>query len=109
MEPIFILALAAGALAAGPLLALLPWRHARVHAVLDGFVLVMVGGLCLVSLLPGAFEAIGAWSLLVAIAGFFLPHLAESRLHHHRHGESGAILGLALAGLLIHAALDGAT
>lgn len=109
MESWITLALAAGALTAGPLLALLPWRQARVHASIDGFVLVMVAGLCLVSLLPEAFEEIGAWALPLAAAGFFLPHLAESRLHHHHHGESAAILGLAAVGLLVHGALDGAT
>jgi hypothetical protein len=97
------------ALGGGPLLAGVLERRAIFRASLDGFVLFMVAGLCLTALFPHAYDAIGIWALPLMGLGLVLPHFAEKRLHDHRHGEPAALLWLAFAGLLFHAALDGAT
>ncbi len=100
--------LAVLALGLGPILASLLARRPRLYAALDGFVLLLIGGLCLAHLLPHAFEVLGGAAVPLAAAGFVLPLVAERLLHRHRAGESPGVLALALVGLLIHAALDGA-
>ncbi len=102
------LVLAAFALAVGPLMAGLLQRRADLHAFLDGFILIMVSGLALLHLLPSARESIGAWCLLFALVGAFLPLYTERKLHRREHGESSSVLWLAMAGLILHASLDGA-
>lgn len=100
--------LSVGALALGPILAGLLHRRSELHGVLDGFILIMVGGLALLHLLPHARESIGAWCLLWAVVGALLPLYAERRLHRRRGGESAGVLWLAMVGLILHASLDGA-
>ncbi len=107
MSPVLTLLFSVVALGLGPAFAGIMPRQAKAHAFLDGFVLFMVAGLCLFSLLPHAYAELGPWAIAVALAGLFLPHFAESRLQGHRHGESSAILGVAVIGLFLHAALDG--
>lgn len=102
------LVLSAGALALGPILAGLLHRRGELHAFLDGFILVMVGGLALLHLLPDARESIGAWCLLFAVIGALVPLYAERRLHRSGGSESAGVLWLAMVGLILHAALDGA-
>lgn len=108
MPALLNLAISIAALALGPLLAGGLQRNPRLRAALDGFVLFVVGGLCIRFLLPHAYESLGAWAFAVALAGLLLPHLAERRVATHRHGEGRLILLLAVAGLLVHAAIDGA-
>ncbi|HEX9641835.1 MAG TPA: permease, partial [Candidatus Krumholzibacteria bacterium] len=105
----FWLILAVLALSAGPAIAGVLERRAIIRASLDGFVLFMVAGLCLTALFPHAYQAIGVWALPLMALGLVLPHFAEKRVHDHRHGEPSILLWLAFAGLLLHAALDGAT
>ncbi len=102
------LILSAVALSFGPLIAGVLQRRSQLHALLDGFILVMVGGLALLHLLPYARDSIGAWCILFAAIGAFLPLYAERKLHRHESDESSSILWLAVIGLVLHASLDGA-
>ncbi len=102
------LILAAVALCFGPLIAGVLQRRSNLHALLDGFILVMVGGLALLHLLPYARDSIGAWCIPLAAIGAFLPLYTEKKLHRHDSDESSSILWLAVIGLVLHAALDGA-
>jgi hypothetical protein len=102
------LILSAVALSFGPLIAGVLQRRSQLHALLDGFILVMVGGLALLHLLPYARDNIGAWCILFAAIGAFLPLYAERKLHRHESDESSSILWLAVIGLVLHASLDGA-
>jgi len=95
-----------GALFAGPLLLWAVGRSRSWRALGDGFVLVLVGGLCLLVLLPEALHEVGAWGALAALLGFFIPTWGEKFLTkgHHAHPlffVPGSIL------LVIHAAVDG--
>ena len=65
MSPSIALVLSVFALAAGPLVAGLLHRQARLHALLDGFILVMVAGLAVLHLLPHAYEVLGPLALLL--------------------------------------------
>ncbi len=101
--------LACLALLAGPLLARLLRGWPPALRLLDGFVLVGVAGLCLVHLLPEALATGHAAALPLAVLGFLLPAQAERAFHAggHRRAHRPLLL-LALAGLALHAALDGA-
>lgn len=102
------LLLALAALFAGPLLAGLTRRRPSALFALDGLVLVAVGGLVLFEVLPAAVERGGWPALLLAAAGFALPALAERALSGTHQRTHRVALAAALAGLLLHEAMDGA-
>ena len=101
------LLLAVGLLALGPVLSMLLERRASWHALLDGFVLTLVSGLCALFLLPHAWETLGAWALPLAAVGLLLPHLTHAAFARRGHDDARGIFALAFLGLLLHAALDG--
>ena len=109
MSSLLALTLAVLALLIGPAMTGFFGHRARLLALLDGFVLAMVGGLCLVNLLPEAYAAIGPWAFGVALLGLLLPQLAEHRIERHEHGEPIGLLLLAVVGLSLHHAVDGAS
>lgn len=96
------------ALAVGPLVHF--WVHARPAplAVLEGFILTAIGGLVLLHILPHGWEVAGWPVAVAALVGALGPEVVE-RLFHHGAARRVHLLalGLALAGLLVHAALDG--
>ncbi len=116
------------ALAAGPALAARLAPDGPGMAGLDGFVLVAVAGLVFLHLLPDAVLTGGWWAVGAASVGLVLPGLGERVLFHvpgpphasargtaprehhgqQAHGSGRALLVLALTGLALHAALDGA-
>ncbi|MDJ0847239.1 MAG: permease [Myxococcota bacterium] len=107
-DPHLALLLAIGALGLGPLLALTLERRDSLRALLDGFVLVMVGGLSLLFLLPDAYEGLGLWAFPTALLGLVLPTFGERLLRSSHAAASGLVLSGAVAGLLFHCAIDGA-
>jgi uncharacterized protein len=118
MSPLLALLLAVGILGLGPILALGLERRPGLRALLDGFVLVMVGGLCLLFLLPHAYEGLvdwhflgfpgAGWTFLIAALGFLLPYLSHRNLiGFGEAGVSKLVLALAFAGLALHASVDG--
>lgn len=99
-----LLAASLAALFAGPLLARLTRAAPSVVQALDGYVLVAVAGLALLHVLPES-VANGGWIAVAAAgAGLLVPLLVERVLA----GGHGGVLGVAVAGLLLHAATDGA-
>lgn len=108
MDSHVALLLGLAALGLGPLLAGGLSRSQRLHAALDGFVLCIVAGLCLAVLLPHALVSLGPAALPLGLLGFAVPLMAERWLSRHRPGEAPGVLVVALAGLLVHEALDGA-
>lgn len=106
MSPAAWLALCVGALFAGPLLLWLLGRGRSWRALSDGFVLVLVAGLCLLVLLPEALHEVGMWGALAALLGFFIPTWGERFLTKgHRAHPLFFVPGSIL--LVIHAAIDG--
>ncbi|MHC4393421.1 MAG: permease [Planctomycetota bacterium] len=96
------------ALAVGPIAArAVQGRHGPFH-LFDGLTLVAITGLCFFHVFPDAVATAGAVVLVSGVVGFLLPRLAERTLHQP-HGRVHRIaLGLAVTGLLAHAAIDGA-
>ncbi len=111
------------ALAAGPLLADVARRRPWAIDLVDGFVVVAVGGLVVLHVIPSSIERSGPWALVAALAGLITP-LALERFdpahdHHydlggeHDHEKKGShrrtiVAILVLLGVGIHAVLDGA-
>lgn len=77
-------------------------RAPRWFQLLDGFVLVSVGGLVLLHLAPASVVAGGWWAAGALLVGLAIPLVAE------RIGRPSAVVApLAVAGVLVHAFLDG--
>jgi uncharacterized membrane protein YraQ (UPF0718 family) len=107
MPPALTLLLSVVMLAAGPLLL---WRARRVPGalqLLDGFVLVAVGGLVLADVIPHAVEQGGWLALPLVLVGLLGPAMLEKGLHRAASQVHFAALLLGLSGLALHAMLDG--
>jgi len=102
-----LLALSIAVLAIGPLLLGFVQRFGQVLLALDGFVLVSVGGLVLADVIPHAIEHGGGLALPIVLLGLLGPALLEKGLHRAAHQVHMAALLLGLAGLVLHAGIDG--
>ena len=109
-----LLVLSILALALGPGIVALAGARSWVLALVDGFVIVTIGGIALIHILPHALLSCGAWAFVGAGAGLLGPILLEKKRHPHhddvRGGDTAAhrpALALALLGIAIHAFLDG--
>lgn len=94
-------------LLAGPLLVRAVSSRPGALALLDGVVVVGVGGLVLLHVLPGAIAEGGPAALLGALCGLVLPFFAGRLLHGRAALGRGLTLGVALLALALHALLDG--
>ncbi|MCB9762516.1 MAG: hypothetical protein H6739_22145 [Alphaproteobacteria bacterium] len=97
------LALTLAAMAVAPLLDAVSRRRPEVESTLDGLVVVVVLGVVLLMVLPFGLSVAG-WGALPAMLGGALLAGAARRLP--RLGAASA--GLAVAGVLLHALIDGA-
>lgn len=95
------------ALFVGPLLVWSAGPRAWLLSILDGFVVVTLGGLVLFHLFPEAVNVAGGLAAVAAAIGVFAPGLL-SKLGPQRGRVKTAVLAVALLGLALHAALDGA-
>lgn len=96
-------------LAAGPLCYRFVARDARLRALLDGFIIISVGGLILMHVLPESVASIGAGALAAAAAGVLLPLLFERFGGLAARGTHILLMVVAWLGLLTHTMLDGLT
>lgn len=103
MNPIALLVLASLSLLVGPICGAMGNRFRVVHAWVDGFALTLVGGLCVVFVLPHVVGEIGVVGLVFAAGGAALPWLG----HRLRRGRSWSF-GLVSLALVAHVVLDGA-
>lgn len=108
MLPTTELILCAIALLLGPAVNVLTHSRKSAYALVDGFVLVGVGGLVLFEILPRTFTVIGVWAAPLAVFGFFFPHLLEHRLNSLPVSPRTILSSLIILGLAIHQLLDGA-
>ena len=93
---------------AGPLMFQWLSRSHRMARALDRVIVAALIALVVLLLLPEIIESLGLPSVLLVLAGYALPTLLERLVR--RAAETLHLLSLyvALAGLLLHAALDGA-
>lgn len=95
-------------LALGPLLLAGARRWPPLLALLDGFVLASVGGIVVADVLPEALQRGGLLTLVLVAIGLMGPGWLETRLQTAAAAVHAAAMAIGLAGLALHAALDGA-
>ena len=91
------------ALLVGPVCTMLGERSRAASELFDGFSLVVIGGICLLVVMPHVVEEIGFFGLVLALVGLLLPWLG----HRFGHGRFGSLwlVGLAVSA---HLVMDGA-
>jgi len=104
---IYLLVLSLSVLAVGPLLHQLARVTGSMLAALDGFVFITIGGLVFLHIVPETYHLTG-WPALVAVAvGLVGPGLVEHRLQGLARQAHAVALLLAVAGIGLHAFMDG--
>lgn len=103
-----IVILSALVLLAAPLLARVVQRAPALKGGIDGFVLITVLGLIILTLLPEAIEHGGVLALVIAFLGFVLPWASEFMFHKTEEITHRIVMLVATLALVIHAASDGA-
>lgn len=93
------------ALVSGPALVHVARRHRRLLDVVDGFVVVTIVGIVALHLVPSALIELGAPALVPLVVGMVLPSWLERR--RRKHGRVSSLDVLLIAGLAIHALIDG--
>ena len=101
-------AISIGALLVGPILYGIAHRSRTALSAIDGLAFTSIGGIVLLDALPEAFSRAGWIAIAAAAAGFFLPGSVERSLKRAAAGTHRAALIIAMVGLGIHAAIDGA-
>jgi hypothetical protein len=98
------------ALVLGPLIVRLAGAARGVVTLLDGFVVVTVGGVVFIDVLPEALHMAGWSAAAAAVLGLLLPAWIERRLLHRgsHERETWIVLLPALVAIAIHAFFDGA-
>ncbi len=103
----FVVILSALVLLAAPLLARVVQRVPSLKGGIDGFVLITVLGLIILTLLPEALQHGGLWGLGIAFVGFILPWASEFLFHKTEEITHRVVMLVATLALIIHAASDG--
>lgn len=93
---------------AGPLMFQWLKRSRGVARTVDRVIVVVLIALVAVLLLPEIVASLGPWALVLVLGGFLLPGLLEGLVRRAAETLHLFTLYLALAGLLVHATLDGA-
>ena len=93
------------ALLVGPLCTILGERSAAIRELFDGFSLVVIGGICLLVVMPHVVEEIGFFGLILAFIGLTLPWIG-----HRLGSRRGRLSSLWLVGIAVsvHLLMDGA-
>lgn len=96
------------ALFVGPLL--YQWLRAggRIAKTVESVLVIVLVVLVVFLLVPESFQHMGAWSLVLMAMGYGVPGLLELAIRRAAHAFHVISLLLALAGLALHALLDGA-
>lgn len=96
------------ALFAGPVLYLWLRAGGGIARTVDRALVIVLVAVVVFLLVPETLEAMGAWAVLVIAAGYFVPWLLELAVRRAAHAFHMFSLLLTLAGLMLHALLDGA-
>lgn len=97
-----------GILIITPALHRLALRFATIHRAVERIVLVLLALAVLFKLLPEAYHTAGFIAVVVTALGALVPNLVEKISHRLEHRVHNVQLILALIGLLLHTAVDGA-
>ena len=92
----------------GPLIYRLAQRRRLLAAHVDRLIAFVLAVIVVILVLPELFGRVGFTALALIAAGYLFPALLETLVRNAARTMHFASLMLALAGLLLHAALDGA-
>ena len=92
----------------GPVLYLWLRRGGVVAKAFDSIIVAVLLVLMAFLLIPESWAALGYWSIVLIFGGYLLPGLLEHLIKKAAHALHLISLLLALAGLALHAMLDGA-
>lgn len=95
------------ALGLGPILHEGASRARSALSLLDGFVVIGIGGLVVGHVVPEAVELAGWGVLLAALLGLIGPLMVERWMHNAARRVHAVTLVLAVIGILLHAIVDG--
>jgi len=104
----FVLLLSIISLFIGPMLYLWLRKGGFVAKAFDSVIVVVLIVLMAFLLIPESWAELGYWSVALMFAGYLLPGLLENLIKKAAHTLHLISLVLALAGLALHAMLDGA-
>ena len=93
---------------AGPLLYQWLRRGGFIAKAFDKLIIAALVVLMVFLLIPESWVELGAWSLALILGGYLAPGLLEQAVKKAAHAFHTASLAIALAGLALHAMLDGA-
>lgn len=102
-----LLAASIAALVIGPVLLQISRVGSRAVGFLEGFTFITIAGLICFSILPQAISGGGPIALAFALLGLVFPVGLERMFHHLARQVHLLILLLGMAGLAVHAAIDG--
>ena len=105
----FLLIVSILALVIGPTIYSLVRKRNIMLSLLDGFIFVAIAGLVLLYILPDCFESGGWPTSIFVILGLFGPTLLERLFRRSARETHIVALILGLAGLGLHAVIDGST
>jgi uncharacterized protein len=91
----------------GPILVNAMLNRPRLVPVLNGFVLISIGGIIGLHILPESIEHGGGIAVAAALLGLLLPFIFEQRFGADKGGHILGVTLLAIVGLAIHGTLDG--
>lgn len=92
----------------GPMLYLWLRKGGFVAKAFDSLIIAVLLALMAFLLVPESWAELGYWSVALMLAGYLLPGLLEGLIKQAAHTLHLVSLLLALAGLALHAMLDGA-
>jgi zinc transporter ZupT len=98
---------AVAALLIGPVLLQLGRFGPRLAGLLDGFTFISIAGLLGFGILPEALAVGGSWAALFAVVGLVFPWALEKQFHRTVPSAHLFIVWLGIAGLAVHALVDG--
>ena len=101
------LILSIAALLLGPAIYEAGHNNPIARRALDGVILLTIAAIIAVHVIPEALQHAGWWAVPVIILGLAFPVLLERLFHKATETAHLFIVGLAAAGLLIHAMIDG--
>jgi hypothetical protein len=104
----YVLLLSIISLFVGPILYLWLRRGGFVAKAFDSLIIVALVILMAFLLIPESWAQLGYWSVALILAGYLLPGVLEHLIKRAAHTFHLVSLLLALAGLALHAMLDGA-
>jgi len=108
LPELFVLLLSIISLFIGPMLYLWLRKGGFVAQAFDSVIVIILIVLMAFLLIPESWAELGYWSVALIFAGYLLPGLLESLIKKAAHTLHLISLMLALAGLALHAVLDGA-